>query len=50
MQLYTVQFKQYWGILLVFVKHVDNNKLQGGNCNAVLGFLFPQRRTKLLLF
>lgn len=49
MQMYIVQFKQYQGIILIFLKHVDNGKLQDGNCNAALGFL-PQRQTKLLLF
>lgn len=46
MQLYIVQFKQYQGIILIFLKHVDNSKLQGNNCNAVLGFLLPQRQKK----
>lgn len=50
MQLYIVQFKQYQGIILTFLKHVDNSKLQGDNCNVVLGFLLPQRQTKLILF
>lgn len=50
MQLYIVQFKQYQGIILILLKHVDNRKLQGHNCNAALGFLLPQRQTKLLLF
>lgn len=50
MQLYVVQFKQYQGIILIFLKHVDNSKLQDDNCNAVLGFLLSQRQTKLILF
>lgn len=50
MQLYIVQFKQYQGIILILLKHVDNSKLQGDNCNVILGFLLPQRQTKLLLF
>lgn len=35
MQLYIVQFKQYQGIILIFLKHVNNSKLQGDNCNVV---------------
>lgn len=50
MQLYIGQFKQYQGIILILLKHVDNSKLQDDNCNVVLGFLLPQRQTKLLLF
>lgn len=44
---YKVQFKQYQGI---FLKHVDNSKLQSGNCNAVHGFLLPQKQIKQFLF
>lgn len=46
MQLYIVQFKQYQGIILIILKYVDNSKLQGDNCNAVLWFLLPQRQKK----
>lgn len=35
MQLYIVQFKQYQGIILIFLKHVDNSKQEGDNCNVV---------------
>lgn len=47
---YKVQFKQYQGIILIFLKHVDNSKLQSGNCNAVHGFLLPQKQTMQFLF
>lgn len=50
MQLYIVQFKQYQGIILIFLKQVDNSKLQGDNCNAVLEFLLPQRLKMQFLF
>lgn len=50
MQLYIVQFKQYQGIILIFLKQVDNSKLQGDNCNAVLEFLLPQRLKMRFLF
>lgn len=48
MQLYIVQFKQYQGIILIILKYVDNSKLQGDNCNAVLWFLLPQRQKKAI--
>lgn len=50
MQLYIVQFKQYQGIILIFLKQVDNSKPQGDNCNAVLGFLLTQRQKMQFLF